>query len=371
MNRAESDNRSKGSMRRLGSFAHINLNPFSSRRRSQLPDAAMIAATNSALSVPAVPSVVSSRQTSTVNLISPAPDCALPMQPKPTFSSRRRSYIPVPEDTCHVLPRSRTLSNLPLPAKVKGPLSMSKSKSIMMLPPSRLPTPTRIDTKNRLSIGTKAVLKPNKHKSLQRSDTEPLLSVASDSSTFQNAPRTTVFKENLSLSPIKSKADIHMFEDSLPSSDAMPHVSRQPSWYLQQSLGPRKTPVAATSVPASGAQSSPIKKAISRKPTTPEKLARGRSQPVLAHRSHNVPTKKASYSADIKQHKLLTPRQPPMPPPPAAPSKRTTPAKQQSIGTDHTYQLGSNREDSTCSDHSTPSPMALNPDEVSGISNAS
>ena len=315
-----------------------------------------------------MPSHIDSSQSSLTRLASTARGgTALPVQrqPNPTFSQRRRSYIPLPDDSCGPLPRSRTLSNLPIPVKSKTPVSAPKSKSTMMLPPSRIPTPPKFDGRVLLSSNTKAAVKSTRAKVMQRSDTEPLLSAQSFAPTSSNASRVTAFKENLTLSPIKPLPRIQVFDDVVPA----------PSHPLQpKKLSVQATPVTAfkTSQRSVGAspQVSPIKKPSSKRPSTPKTMARYASQPMLALASQNIEDKRHSYGAGIKQHKLLTPRQPPTPNPPVTPLKGLSGAEPALIsGTDSSHQSCQSHELSPCSERSTPSPVTYDPEKASRCCN--
>jgi len=352
------------SLRRLGSLANINFNLFNRRRSHPVADTAAIPSDSALLSIPDMPSETDSSQSSLTLLASTARGgTALSVQPqfKQTSSQRRRSYIPLPDDSCGPLPRSRTLSNLPIPVKSKTPVSALKSKSTMMLPPSRIPTPPKFDGRVRLASNTKAAVKSTRAKVMQRSDTEPLLSAQSFAPTSGNASRVTAFKENLTLSPIKPLPRIHVFEDIAA---APPHL-----------LQPKRMPAQATPVTALKAsqrsigtspQSSPITKPSFKRPATPKTMARHASQPVLTLASQNMGGKRHSYGAGIKQHKLLTPRQPPTPNPPVTPLEGLSNSEPVLIrGTDGSKQPCQSHELSPCSERSTPSPPTYDPEKAS------
>ncbi|KAI6907363.1 hypothetical protein KC318_g7421 [Hortaea werneckii] len=154
----------------------------------------------------------------------PFPPCeedeltALPLPPAPaSSSSRRSSYICLPDDPIGGMPRSRTLSHLPLPIRTRRQPSIANSKSHSRLPsaihPSSLlpgsssTTSTRIPTpptSNRRYSNTR--LTPSDPRPsfirtrMRRSDTEPLLPVQLEQA---NPGRHTAFKENITMSPVK------------------------------------------------------------------------------------------------------------------------------------------------------------------------
>ncbi|KAF1348852.1 hypothetical protein BDV97DRAFT_193866 [Delphinella strobiligena] len=358
----------KSPLRRLSSLANLNFNPWNRRRSHLISDAVVLASSDTALTMPTLPSEVSdSYPSSTPFTPSGEVDGTMPTQPKPTFSNRRRSYITLSNESCHILPRSRTLSNLPVPVKAKGPTSAPKSRSTMMLPPSRIPTP-KPDGRARLASATKSILKHSKGRVLQRSDTEPLLSENTTPKSPSGTPRTTAFKENLSLSPIKHSPRIDVFDDGFAS--ASPPLVPLPKTQDDCSHGhrpPQTTPQTAFRTLRTDTvlnpQSSPIRETTLRRPSTPAKVHRYDSQSVLASISHNACRKRVSYSAGIKQHQLLTPRHPPTPPQPVAPLKTLSPTKtRRTRGDSNDLDMGSDM--SPWSQRGTPTTLLIDPDKV-------
>ena len=161
----------------------------------------------------------------------------LPSHPLPTqLPSRRSSYICLPDDPIGGMPRSRTFSNLPLPTRAKKTNSMVPSNShsrlpSALLPSTRLPSPptsTRKHSHTRLtSAETKQAPVRNR---VKRSDTEPLLAVDAQQRAPSHLPRSTAFKENISLSPIRHLPALDMFHHHENSHDCSSPYHAQRVW---------------------------------------------------------------------------------------------------------------------------------------------
>lgn len=353
---------SKSPLRRLSSLANLNLNPWNRRRSHLISDTAALASSETALTMPTLPSEVDdSHPSSTSFAASVEVDGTMPTQSKSTFSTRRRSFVILSDESCHILPRSRTLSNLPVPIKAKGPTSAPKSRSTMMLPPSRIPTP-KPDGRARLASATKSILKHSKDIVLQRSDTLPLLSENTFPNPSSGTSRTTAFKENLRLSPVKQSPRIDIFDNGFASGSPLP----LPATHSDCSHGHRPyqaTPQIAFRTTVLDPQSSPIRESTFRRPSTPANVDRYDSQSVLASISHNACRKRVSYSAGIKQHQLLTPRHPPTPPQPVAPLKTLSPTKSRRTRA-KANDLDMDSDMSPCSQRGTPTTLVIDPDKV-------
>ena len=274
------------------------------------------------------------------------------------LSSKRNSYVCLPDDPIGGMPRSRTFSNLPVPVKGRKTSNLSQSKSHARLPSAfasstRLPSPptsTRRHSHSRLaSFESKVPIVRNR---VKRSDTEPLLPTPTEQS--NNFGRSTAFKENITLSPIKplpamntsSKGDVD------PSVSASYSRARAQSW-----RAPRDDSAASTSSAfgfvnpyanhpaiqmARENRSSPAYKSVpQRKPTpggsTPQPVQRWNSQPVLANvtNSHHN-----SLHGEIDRTRLMSARQGPTPNPraPLTGEPRTGRAKSSSVSSSHLRQ---------------------------------
>ena len=237
---------------------------------------------------------------------------AAPSQPRQQ-TSRRSSYICLPDDPIGGMPRSRTFSNLPLPTRGKrtraASIVPSKSHALLpsgFIPSTRLPSPptsTRKHSHTRLaSVENKLPLLRNR---VKRSDTQPLLGVNGQSSS--HLPRSTAFKENISLSPIKPLSALDLQEESdaysqpghpeLLSSCSTPKDDQHPA--LRMSRESRSSPAYRHQQPISGAEAS---------------FQRWNSQPVLTHPVSNR-ARRNSLHTEVKQSRLMSARQPPTPPP--------------------------------------------------------
>lgn len=324
------DNSRRASLRRLSSLA--SLNPFNRRRQpsedvehphqSQMPP------------VPPVPRLPHGETFSMSAFFEP---------PVEMYGNKRQSYLSLQDDPIH-LPKSRTFSNLPVPATAKTrprPTvpSLSKSQSTAYLPSSRIPTPVGgLRQTSRLTTTSKNVAKPNKPKSMVRSDTMPLLSPS-----VPKPQRSTVFKENLSLSPIKPLSRLELFH---PDTEELIPKGLQPSRNLADAQHDTSS-------------RSPVR------PRYPSE--RQRVLPSMSM-STSAPSKGLSYGSEIKQQRLLSARYPPTPPLPKTPLAASMPS------TSHAYQrlkssnkLSHKHKENTlspCNERSTPATVPPAPDTV-------
>ncbi|KAM3421472.1 hypothetical protein BST61_g1865 [Cercospora zeina] len=328
----------RSSLRRLSSIASLHtLNPFN-RRRSNNNVEHSPSTTASNVSLCSIMANASDHQKDTnTSDISTESDKFDQVPPLPALSLRRSSYICLPDDPIGGMPRSRTFSNLPLPTRAKksaSKLQQSKSHarlpsygSSSNMPPSRLPTPT-ISTRKHSSSRLVSVNSNtwNAGKKLMRSDTEPLFPHALQRE--MSVPRSTAFKENISLSPIKP---LSPYDDNLFGSPSRNYRSRQdwsedgeddfptcaePSSGLsyQKTAEPRGV---ATRRLSQKFESSPAYRGLTERPPTPGKpVQRWHSQPILA----NATNFRNSYGSEIKQTRLMSARQAPTPPPAKSPS---------------------------------------------------
>lgn len=227
------------------------------------------------------------------------------------------------------MPRSRTFSNLPLPLPSrmkKNAKALVQSKSHTRLPStSRIPmTPITSNRKCSTSRLPSLDFKQAASKgNLIRSDTQPLLQHALEQGPMM--PRTTAFKENISLSPIKplpsmlEDDDRFAFISSPRSSNSRHGAWSDSSDAGEPLLGPRKSslPVSQrssyTGHPRRLSQkfdSSPAYRPSREYGPTPGKpVQRWNSQPVLTNRT-NI----RSSHGEIVQTRLMSERGPPTPP---------------------------------------------------------
>ncbi|KAK5169880.1 uncharacterized protein LTR77_005858 [Saxophila tyrrhenica] len=281
------------------------------------------------VNAPAPPSFVN-RSTNSL----PQHDTVSELQPPPTahVSARRGSYICLPDDPIGGMPRSRTFSNLPLPTRGKKahPIAASKSHARLpsaALPSSRLPSPQMSNRKHSHSRLFSVDAKPPAVRNrMKRSDTEPLLGVNDHQSSL--LPRSTAFKENISLSPIKPlpALDISSYRQRYPSPvPRLPYSGRpreisvnhqQPSVSTNASSSP-PMPHDSGSLklaPAHEHKSSPIHSNISDRRIAPlAPVQRYNSQPVLTS-NNNITSRRDSQHGEIKQTRLMSARPPPTPP---------------------------------------------------------
>lgn len=360
------------SLRRLSSIA--SLQTLFTRRRSQHVAEHPVTSSSSDLSLAsstvANAPIPENSACSTADLTQQADSLTdLPVAPPPTHpSTRRSSYICLPDDPIGGMPRSRTFSNLPVPARAKKtPAMVGSSRSharlpSAFLPNTRLPSPpssTRKHSHSRLmSAETKS--QPSVRSRVKRSDTEPLLGMGPLHSA-RNLPRSTAFKENISLSPIKPLPALDLFhQEKHHYSSSQPYSSHYHPpgawWSSSSDMGD----VLSSSIPSTASYSPPPPPPISKyanhpaiqmvrehkssparplyrslrdRPPTPgasslnpvaqgAPVQRWNSQPVLTTRQNNNENPKRKYSkhhGEIKQTRLMSTRQAPTPPPPKTP----------------------------------------------------
>ena len=321
----------RSSMRRLSSIASLQtlMNPFN-RRRSNFENSPSATTSNISLSSSTVANAPDRTRELNRSDISAESDGIDRVPPLPVLSSRRSSYICLPDDPIGGMPRSRTFSNLPIPTRAKKTMSkLQQSKSHARLPmqtekapPSRLPTPTFGLRKHSTSSRLVAV-DDKTRKKLVRSDTEPLLQ-----NTLQreaSVPRMTAFKENISLSPIKplSPYDDNIFAStsrqgwSEDSDNGVPLFTERKSSLANQQRKELPKSSTTTRRMSQKFESSPAYRSSRERPPTPGKpVQRWNSQPVLT----NTTNVRNSYGTAIKQTRLMSARQAPTPPPTKSPS---------------------------------------------------
>ncbi|KAI7271243.1 hypothetical protein KC345_g7248 [Hortaea werneckii] len=280
----------------------------------------------------------------------PFPPCeedeltALPLPPAPaSSSSRRSSYICLPDDPIGGMPRSRTLSHLPLPIRTRRQPAIVNSKSHSRLPstihpssllPGSTSTSTRIPTppsSNRRYSNTR--LTPSDPRPsyirnrMRRSDTEPLLPVQLEQPT---PGRHTAFKENITLSPVKPLPltmlnNKDLYGSALPSKT---YASRhgwqgdtdgsQPLLQHQHFGSAIPSSHSRQHSTATVTQSSPAYRSSRHRLSTPrvpsaQPVQRWNSQPVLT----NITNRGNSKHGEVTERRLMTevqPAPPPLPP---------------------------------------------------------
>ena len=321
------------SMRRLSSLASLHqLNPFGRRRSTNFtnsPSSAVSVASTPLSSDELSPLVPGSRDR---GLDEPLP---VPSKsPDRTVFDRRTSWLPVPQKPSTTLPRSRTLSNLPVPtSQARRPSNAECTQSGQEAPQKGLPAPSesRRNVKLYLPSAPKGILKPNRNKGLVRSDTEPLLDLNA-----ATTPRVTAFKENLSPGqPSPTKSFLYDRKPTLSGSEALyPRASKS-------------SPVSGSSVKAEkpgydrrrivegdslggdrGSQAQHSAPGPQRKPGLQLKLS-----------VENNSSKTRSFGTEIRQHQLLSPKSPPRSSHPrtpiSSPSRaKRSPGHQSSAGRD-------------------------------------
>jgi hypothetical protein len=198
----------RSSLKRLSSIASLQ-NLFTRRRSQNVTEHHTAISSSSDLSASASSSSVDTTLRFSglnTNLANNDEDRVgeLPAAPPATHSSNRRaSYICLPDDPIGGMPRSRTFSNLPVPTRAKKTPTITLGSSSHIRLPSgvwhstRLPSPS---TSTRKHSHSHFVSGPPTR--MKRSDTEPLLG-QDQGCTAASLPRSTAFKENISLSPIK------------------------------------------------------------------------------------------------------------------------------------------------------------------------
>ncbi|UJO19830.1 uncharacterized protein CLAFUR5_10006 [Fulvia fulva] len=333
------------SLRRLSSIASLHsLNPFHRRRSNNntLADTPATSTSNLSListvvNAPECPKdlIFAEHETAHVN--------AKPPQPaQPHLPSRRSSYICLPDDPIGGMPRSRTFSNLPIPTRLKktsNPLAQSKSHARLpsTVQPPRLPSPPRSSRKHSITrLAGIENIPASARKALPRSDTEPLLQASHDYR-GPHVARSTAFKENITLSPIKPLPSLDMVDTKDFYSQSPTYVSAQnwsnigdltdplpsPSLGLTNSFSSstlsltkyRALPEGAYKRLSQKYDSCPAyRSAKERVPTPGQAVQRWNSQPVLGAKSS-----RRSSHGEIKQARLMSTRGAPTPPPPKTP----------------------------------------------------
>ena len=268
----------RSSLRRLSSIASFQ-NLFTRRRSQKVTENHTAVSSSSDLSA----SASSSSVDTTLKLFGPNSSLPnndqdqlgeLPAAPPPTHSNNRRSsYICLPDDPIGGMPRSRTFSNLPVPTRVKKTPAISVGSSSHnrlpsdIWPSTRLPSPsasTRKHSHSRLISGPPTRMK--------RSDTEPLLGLERGYNTA-SLPRSTAFKENISLSPIKPLPALDMgYQEKHHQHSSSPH---HPSQY--------QPPGAWISSPSDGvdALSCSLPSTASYSPKPPPPISKYASHPAI------------------------------------------------------------------------------------------
>ena len=353
------------SLRRLSSIASLQ-NLFTRRRSQHVADPA-VASSSSDLSLAsstlANASIPEHSACSTADRLQQVDSLTeLPVAPPPShLSTRRSSYICLPDDPIGGMPRSRTFSNLPVPARTKKtPAIVPPSRSHARLPSAyfpntRLPSPpssTRKHSRSRLMSAETRGQAPVRTR-MTRSDTEPLTGMA-PLHPANSVPRSTAFKENISLSPIKPLPALDMFHQDKHRSN---HYHPPGAWMSSSSdmgdvLSSSVSSTASNSTPppspiskyanhpaiqmVRGHRSSPARplyRSLRDRPPTPgasslNPVAQGapfqrwNSQSILTTRQNNNENSKRTNSkhhGEIKQTRLMSTRQAPTPPPPKTP----------------------------------------------------
>ncbi|KXS98630.1 hypothetical protein AC578_10067 [Pseudocercospora eumusae] len=321
----------RSSLRRLSSIASLQtLNPFNRRRSNNVTDSPSTASNPSLTSTTGNVNVpVLNKDSSSSGIFDDAGaghlDKLPPLPSKQEISSRRNSYVCLPDDPIGGMPRSRTFSNLPLPSKMKKTTNaLVQSKSHARLPStSRIPTPTASSRKYSTSrLPSLDLRQPPTKTKLIRSDTEPLLQHALEQGT--NIARSTAFKENISLSPIKPLPSMLEDDDRFGFINSSRSSGISHGWSDSSDVGEPLLPQRKSSLPVSqrtpyGGQprrlsqkfdSSPAYRPSRQRPPTPgQPVQRWNSQPVL----NNKTNFRSSYG-EIKQTRLMSERGPPTPP---------------------------------------------------------
>ncbi|KAK5017500.1 hypothetical protein LTR16_002080 [Cryomyces antarcticus] len=229
------------------------------------------------------------------------------------------SWAPMPLAPPAPLPRSHTLSNLPLPSKAhKKPLPPSRSS--IALPPAGKSMPNTVD-RNRTSSQTKApiqVMSFSRPRAAQRSNTQPVLLTIGEH-VNQTGSRKPAMKENISRHAAKISSD----------DDAWNPPPSEESWMsLKYAAVPTTNKPQTTTCTGTHSKSRNNDKqtrageATRLYETAHEPLTR----PLASHRwaSEQGHRKRPSFGAEIKQHQLLSPRSPPTPPLPKTPLTAAT-----------------------------------------------
>ncbi|KAK3691319.1 hypothetical protein LTR37_018680 [Vermiconidia calcicola] len=335
------------SLRRLSSIASFQT--LFNRRRSNNTEHAAAASSSSNLSLSSTIANAPEPAANTPQDEDSVPD--LPPPPQPThLPPRRGSYICLSDDPIGGMPRSRTFSNLPLPTRAKkttNPIVPSKSHSRLpsaLLPSTRLPSPpitTRKHSHSRLASAENHK-PPMIRNRMKRSDTEPLLGVNMHGEQQSHArhgshlPRSTAFKENISLSPIKPlpALDISTYASSSYASSSS-NLSQSLHAWNEHSDGSEALLFSSPYAQHPGVQmarehkSSPAYYHARNRQGTPgaaTSFQRWNSQPMLTNHSNNTFLRNSQHS-EVKQTRLMSARQPPTPPAPKTPFSSSQNAK--------------------------------------------
>lgn len=366
------------SLRRLSSLSSLHLlNPFARRRSNNNAENSPSTASVSSTTIAEAPEHHKNYSNTQVfgeynnNDIGHVPP---PPLPSSRWPERKSSYICIPDDPIGGMPRSRTFSNLPLPSRTRRsnnppPLPHSKtharlpshsqpkshtripslqSKSHARIPSAhpmtRLPSPI---TTNRKYSGSRLPVVENRafgeKRRLPRSDTMPLLGGHDRETSFQ---RSTAFKENISLSPIKRLSAMNLpVEDHLYDSSFEPSsFDSNQDWFENEdsNFGRNRSSHQLSSLECSsteGDSSSPLYRSTRLRPGTPgqsQGMQRWQSQPMLTNTSNN----RQSFShGEIKQARLMSARQAPTPP------LSKTPAAKQLLNNSSNLRLISHASD--------------------------
>jgi len=357
---APSSESRRSSMKRLSSIASLaHLNPFHRRRSNNASDS--ITSLSSEVSLPsaltttvAIPSSRKpSESSSTVFSENPPPAApTIAIESQASFL-RRSSYICLPDDPIGGMPRSRTFSNLPLPTRTRKsdarlPSDSHTRNPSNLTPATRLPTPPA-STRRRLigNIPVASSRYQSVRNRMKRSDTMPLLPLNPDQ--MSNLPRSTAFKENISLSPIKPLPGLESFEEADFSSPLPAGSYMEDQLWDQTSSAtlPRDSSIYGNATANAYSSDSPSREKFSfySSPTyqtrqrfpprsssfsRPVPVQRWNSQPVLA----NTTNVRAAARHEIRQTRLLSARQAPTPP------LSQTPLSVQAIGAPATRVRG-------------------------------
>ena len=380
----------RSSLRRLSSMASFHTF-FAGRRSNNVTGPNGLAHSSSTLSM----SVSSINQNASVSKVDAKVSSGFSQQkgsppgsekPEGTTESTaatKSHYVCLPDDPIGGMPRSRTFSNLPIPTRSKNSGGLTGSRTFARLPlarvaPTRLPSPpasTRQHSHSRLP-SAESRLPVFRHR-LPRSGTEPLLQPSTCTL------RSTAFKENISMSPIKTppaehseSADTHSLGESpdLPGSKQTWASSNQSRVQMREASSSSLAPVLAQYARHPAIQiarehkSSPAYKGVrDRQPTPsvsmsppPAPAQRWNSQPVL---SNTTNLRRNSPRIEIKQPRLLSTRGAPTPLPVAAslvhaglPASGLSLARERSVAALPTLSYQSSRRSSPCpTDKASPS----------------
>lgn len=352
----------RSSLRRLSSIASFQT-LFTRRKGNQTTDnTAASSSSNLSLSLSCTaneasgPSTAATSHLQHEDSLEELPQCSAASR----LSSQRGSYVCLPDDPIGGMPRSRTFSNLPVPVKARKASNLSQFQSHARLPSafstsSRLPSPphsTRWHSHTRLtSLESKVPIMRNR---VKRSDTEPLLPTPTEPG--PSFGRSTAFKENISLSPIKPLSAMEMSatgsagyfanathdkggshswrecneEQAVPTSSAFGYVNHYANLPAVQIAREHRSSPAYKNVPH-------------RKPipggSIPQPVQRWASQPVLTNVTNN---NRSSVHGEIRQTRLMSARQAPTPPLPKTPLAcevaRTGRAKSTSVSSSNLLQ---------------------------------